>query len=84
MYFPCTWQSNIVNKNIGKLLVACFQSKILNSKMTEGVRVPQGSVSGPETITSWSYSEEEEPITIEQPVTATIEEDQDSEVPSEE
>ncbi|XP_052329565.1 uncharacterized protein LOC118399885 isoform X3 [Oncorhynchus keta] len=58
--------------------------KILNSKMTEGVGVPQGSVSGPETITSWSYSEEEEPITIEQPVTATIEEDQDSEVPSEE
>ncbi|XP_071191843.1 uncharacterized protein [Salvelinus alpinus] len=58
--------------------------KILNSKMTEGVGVPQGSVSGPETITSWSYSEEEEPITIEQPVTATIEEDQHSEVPSEE
>ncbi|XP_042180438.1 uncharacterized protein LOC112254670 isoform X2 [Oncorhynchus tshawytscha] len=56
--------------------------KILNSKMTEGVGVPQGSDSGPETITSWSYSEEEEPITIEQPVTATIEEDQDSEVPS--
>ncbi|XP_055725252.1 uncharacterized protein LOC129815440 isoform X2 [Salvelinus fontinalis] len=55
--------------------------KILNSKMTG---VPQGSVSGPETITSWSYSEEEEPITIEQPVTATIEEDQHSEVPSEE
>lgn len=52
--------------------------------MTEGVRVPQGSVSGPETITSGSYSEEKEPITIEQPVTATIEEDQHIEVPSEE
>uniref|UniRef100_A0A673WHA1 Uncharacterized LOC115150497 n=1 Tax=Salmo trutta TaxID=8032 RepID=A0A673WHA1_SALTR len=35
---------------------------------------------GPETITSGSYSEEKEPITIEQPVTATIEEDQHSEV----
>ncbi|XP_045561812.1 uncharacterized protein isoform X2 [Salmo salar] len=58
--------------------------KILNSKMTEGVGVPQGSVSGPETITSGSYSEEKEPITIEQPVTATIEEDQHIEVPSEE
>ncbi|XP_029549721.1 uncharacterized protein LOC115150497 isoform X3 [Salmo trutta] len=57
--------------------------KILNSKMTEGVGVPQGSVSGPETITSGSYSEEKEPITIEQPVTATIEEDQHSEVSAE-
>ncbi|KAM9523389.1 uncharacterized protein ACWYII_043091 isoform 3-T3 [Salvelinus alpinus] len=58
--------------------------KILNSKMTEGVGVPQGSVSGPETIMSGSYSEEKEQITIEQPVTATIGEKQHSEVPSEE
>ncbi|XP_045081181.1 uncharacterized protein LOC121577557 [Coregonus clupeaformis] len=58
--------------------------KILNSKMTEGVGVPQGSVSGPETIMSGSYSEEEEPSTSEQPVTTTIEEDQHSEIPSEE
>ncbi|XP_036839629.1 uncharacterized protein LOC110528191 isoform X2 [Oncorhynchus mykiss] len=58
--------------------------KILNSKMTEGVGVPQGSVSGPEIIMSGSYSEEKEQITIEQPVTATIGEKQHSEVPSEE
>ncbi|CAB1315108.1 unnamed protein product, partial [Coregonus sp. 'balchen'] len=58
--------------------------KILNSKMTEGVGVPQGSVSGPETIMSGSYSEEKEQITSEQPVTATNGEEQHSEVPSEE
>ncbi|XP_031681123.1 uncharacterized protein LOC109891583 isoform X3 [Oncorhynchus kisutch] len=58
--------------------------KILNSKMTEGVGVPQGSVSGPEIIMSGSYSEEKEQMTIEQPVTATIGEKQHSEVPSEE
>ncbi|KAK6321283.1 hypothetical protein J4Q44_G00082590 [Coregonus suidteri] len=58
--------------------------KILNSKMTEGVGVPQGSVSGPETIMSGSYSDEKEQITSEQPVTATNGEEQHSEVPSEE
>ncbi|XP_052329582.1 extended synaptotagmin-1-like isoform X21 [Oncorhynchus keta] len=58
--------------------------KILNSKMTEGVGVSQGSVSGPEIIMSGSYSEEKEQITIEQPVTATIGVKQHSEVPSEE
>ncbi|XP_071191844.1 uncharacterized protein [Salvelinus alpinus] len=58
--------------------------KILNSKMTEGVGVPQGSVSGPQTIMSGSYSEEKEQITIEQPVTANIGEKQHSELPSEE
>lgn len=52
--------------------------------MTEGVRVPQGSVSGPEMIMSGSYSEEKEQITIEQPVTATNGEKQHSEVPTEE
>ncbi|CDQ77575.1 unnamed protein product [Oncorhynchus mykiss] len=46
--------------------------KILNSKMTEGVGLPQG----PETITLGRYSEEQ--------VTATNEEEQHNEVPSEE
>eukprot|EP00063_Salmo_salar_P013325 XP_013988160.1 PREDICTED: extended synaptotagmin-1-like [Salmo salar] len=46
--------------------------KILNSKMTEGVGLPQG----PETITLGRYSEEQ--------VTATNEEKQHREVPSEE
>ncbi|XP_071233419.1 extended synaptotagmin-1-like isoform X3 [Salvelinus alpinus] len=46
--------------------------KILNSKMTEGVGLPQG----PEAITLGRYSEEQ--------VTATNEEKQHSEVPSEE
>ncbi|XP_020344414.1 extended synaptotagmin-1 [Oncorhynchus kisutch] len=46
--------------------------KILNSKMTEGVGLPQG----PETITLGRYNEEQ--------VTATNEEEQHNEVPSEE
>ncbi|KAL0978296.1 hypothetical protein UPYG_G00168550 [Umbra pygmaea] len=57
--------------------------KILNSKI-KSVVVPPVSVSGVQTITSGSYSEEKEPITVEQHVSPANEKGKHIQVPTEE